>query len=492
MRLKFQLFFILLLASAMLIAALYAFNSWSFNRGFISYINRSQENDLNTLAESLADGYERNGQSWDWVLESPGLWRQISASATRHRLRQRDTPGRDRPAVSRAPEAAADGTRSERAMDSSNRPPRPGPGPGPSPIVLADADKQLLIGRAKNKRELNWLPVISDDETVGFISYARSDRLPGSLDKLFAAQQKKSFALASLLMVVLSALLAALLASRIVAPVTTITRAVGKLRQGDYSQRVPATRRDELGDLSRDVNQLALTLAESRSARQKWIAEISHELRTPVSILQGEIEAIEDGIRPLDASSLASLHTETLRLSRLISDLHDLSLSDLGALNYEMAPIELQQVVQQRLAAAEPARLERQLSIELEVNTANTRVLGDEQRLQQLFDNLLQNSLRYTRSPGTIRIELTQQADALRIDWMDSAPGVSDTDLNNLFDPLFRVEQSRNRAHGGAGLGLAIAKKIVTSHSGTISASPASLGGVLITIELPLVSTRPT
>ena len=287
-------------------------------------------------------------------------------------------------------------------------------------------------------------------------------------------------------MVAISAVLAAIIAPRIVKPVLTVSKAVSEISRGDFDQRVQTNRRDELGDLSRDVNHLALTLEQSRTARRKWIAEISHELRTPVAILQGEIEAIDDGIRPFDSHTLGSLQSETMRLSRLISDLHDLSLSDLGALEYQMAPMRLQRLVEERISSGQTHRAENGISINLEGNAADSEIIGDTQRLGQMLDNILQNSLRYTDDNGHVQITLQEQDDQLQILWNDSGPGLADEDLPQLFDPLFRAEQSRNRNNGGAGLGLAIVEKIITAHRGSISASHSSLGGLQLEILIPL------
>ena len=477
MKLKYQLFIVLLLASATLIATLFIFNSWSFNRGFDNYLNRSQTSSLEALATTLAEAYSES-DSWDWIADNDSQWRRISGHALRRSLDLDDDP---------APPprgAITEQSRSNQAAllnePRGNRRKRP-----PPPLILADKEKQILVGKMKGSRSVAWLPIKIDGIAVGFLGYASSKGLPGQLEKVFADQQKKNLALVSLIMVGVSALLAALLAARIVKPVVTVSQAMGEINRGDYEQRVDTSRRDELGDLSRDVNQLAHTLEQSRLARRNWIAEISHELRTPVAILQGEIEAIEDGIRAFDSASLKSLQAETTRLSRLIQDLHDLSLSDLGALEYQMSPMRMDKLIKERISSIEAQRIETGISIDVITNTSRTEILGDTQRLGQLIDNLLQNSLRYTESNGKIVVELNQVGTNLQIRWFDSSPGVADADLPQLFDPLFRAEKSRNRNNGGAGLGLAIATKIVSAHQGSLSAGHSSIGGLEITLLIP-------
>ncbi len=472
MKLKYQLFIVLLLASATLIATLYAFNRWSFDRSFVSYISKSQIDALQALADTTADAYSEN-QNWDWIEGKERQWNRLTSQTLRKNNRGQRTDS------SRKGSQSINGGDTRR--DNNGRP--------PPRLLLTDAEKNPIVGKMNTDNEASWLPVTLDGNIIGHLGYTRASGPTGRLEQLFAETQKKNLAWASLIMIAVSGILAALLAARIVKPVLTVSHAVGEINRGLYDQRVTTNRRDELGDLSRDVNQLAHTLERSRAARRNWIAEISHELRTPVAILQGEIEAIEDGIRPFDSSTLGSLQTETKRLSRLINDLHDLSLSDLGALEYRMETLDLASLIQQRLDSAESQRNEAQLSIDFNVAQSSVPVLGDADRLSQLFDNLLQNSLRYTNPQGSIKIDLTISADrtTAELSWKDSSPGIDDIDLPRLFDPLYRTEPSRNRAHGGAGLGLAIAEKIVTAHQGSIQANHSDMGGVAITIQLPLI-----
>lgn len=474
MKLKYQLFIILLLASATLIAALYAFNSWSFSRGFVNYITLSQTSSLKSLSNTLAETYSEN-ENWDWIKDNDNQWRRMSNLALRGGERQ----------SSRTNNSDAQSGTSDRKKQKNGKGRDRQKGPPPV-LVLVDKDKNVIAGRKLTDHELTWVPIEYKSSVVGYIGYVASGGLPGQLEQVFEEQQKRSLAWVSLLMVAISAVLAALIAPRIVKPVLTVSGAVSEISRGNYDQRVDTHRQDELGDLSRDVNHLALTLEQSRSARRKWIAEISHELRTPVAILQGEIEAIEDGIRQFDSQSLSSLQSETSRLSRLISDLHDLSLSDLGALEYHMLPMQLQDLIEERISSSEAHRAETGISIAFDGEALDAEIIGDSQRLGQMLDNLLQNSLRYTDDNGQIVIKLKKQSHSLQILWNDSGPGLSDEDLPLLFDPLFRAEQSRNRNNGGAGLGLAIVQKIITAHRGTILADHSALGGLQLDIQIPL------
>jgi two-component system sensor histidine kinase BaeS len=219
------------------------------------------------------------------------------------------------------------------------------------------------------------------------------------------------------------------------------------------------------------------------------MADVSHELRTPLGILKGELEALEDGITPLDANAVASLQAEVARIGGLVEDLHELALSDAGALSYRQEPLDLVPLLQ-RAAQAHQSRMQAAgLTLQMEALPASALVSGDAARLLQLLDNLLENCRRYTDAPGTIRIALEAVSGEWQLSIDDSAPGVPAELQDQLFDRFFRVDGSRSRATGGSGLGLAICSNIVQAHGGHISAHPSPLGGVRIAIRLPRETT---
>jgi two-component system sensor histidine kinase BaeS len=262
---------------------------------------------------------------------------------------------------------------------------------------------------------------------------------------------------------------------------------VGRLSAGDYSQRMQEQRQDELGQLTRDIDHLATTLEESQSARRRLLADVSHELRTPLTVLSGEIEALKDGLRAFDDTQLDSLDQEVQRLRHLVNDLYQLSLSDAGGLRYEFASMDLAQCVRDASANLQTRASQAGLSLHIKADSSSqVLVFADVRRIDQLLSNLLENAIAYTDAPGTVEINLSSndQRVMLRID--DTAPGASESECEQLFEPLYRKESSRTRRSGGAGLGLAICRNIVTAHGGTILAAPSPLGGISIVIDLPL------
>jgi two-component system sensor histidine kinase BaeS len=352
-------------------------------------------------------------------------------------------------------------------------------------LMLFDRDRTQLIGRREAAANAILKPISVDSTVVGYLGYVPRPEIIESIERVYLQRQRVTFGAIVIGMLGAALLLAAGLAYWLTRRIRTLARGTHSLIEGDYDVRLEAPGQDELAQLSRDFNTLAVTLGATRRARQQWVADIAHELRTPLSVLRAEIESLQDGVRPLDQSSMASLAHETARLSRLVEDLHTLSMSDVGALSYYKEPIELAEVVTDILDAHRRALEEKGLQVETHLDVS-IRVLADESRLAQVFGNLLQNNLRYTSAPGRVVVTLRREGHRAVVAWEDSGPGVAEGDLPRLTERLFRVETSRNRASGGSGLGLAIAQAIVEGHGGTLTARASKLGGLAIEVDLPI------
>ncbi|HEX4940160.1 MAG TPA: ATP-binding protein, partial [Candidatus Kapabacteria bacterium] len=221
--------------------------------------------------------------------------------------------------------------------------------------------------------------------------------------------------------------------------------------------------------------------------RRRMVADISHELRTPIATLRAQLEAIEDGVRPLNASAVQRLHEQVMRLSNLVHDLYELSLADIGALSYRKQLLDLRELTTTLVNSMQPqfAQAALELTVQDQCN-GSLPVLGDQQRLTQLFANLLQNSLQYTTAPGQVRVHIRAEDQTAVICVEDSAPGVEKSVQSRLFERLFRAESSRNRNTGGAGLGLSLCQTIAEAHNGSIVATDSTLGGLAVTVRIPL------
>ena len=505
MRLKYQLFLILLAASTILISLMFVISSWSFSRGFLGYINSAEQQQLRPLLDNIIERYERSN-GWDWAKGNTREWRRLLADYARVRRGQEQKGADSQESIPDNVETDnLDGRSFSNRIRQSRRESRESArhlaqnAPSPprkrgervrrtraTPVhLLADSKKRVIAGSTKSLDNVAWLSLVSKDQVVGYLGVRKIARLNTSLDQAFEFQQRNSFAWGALAMVLLSAILSIPLASWLVKPLLTLNGAISEVSHGNYSHRVELKRKDEIADLAVGINTLASTLEVNRDTRRRWVAEISHELRTPVAVLQGELEAMQDGVRKMDSDAVDSIHTEVCKLTQLIDDLHQLSLSDVGALEYRMAPLCLGDLLESQIQCAEALLGDAQLTLSLEVSGKPYLISGDEQRLGQLISNLLQNSVRYTNTPGAVRVALSAGSGRVRLIWEDSSPGVAKDELTRLFEPLFRAEQSRSREFGGAGLGLSIATRIVQAHEGSIEASLSSLGGLKLTIDFP-------
>jgi signal transduction histidine kinase len=237
---------------------------------------------------------------------------------------------------------------------------------------------------------------------------------------------------------------------------------------------------------ARVKNQLALVAAER--AHRQWVADTSHELRTPLTILSMHLEAMRDGVFPVNAGTIGVLSDTVNGMERLVSDLHQLASTDAGAHGYHFEALDMADLIDEACTSFAASLLAHRLTLSQDIRTsAPVFVRGDRQRLSQVLANLLGNTIRYTDEGGRVRIMLELDAQGrcrIRID--DSAPGVPDDALPRMFERFFRVDESRSRAGGGSGLGLAICQAMVQAHGGTMAASHSELGGVGIDIILPL------
>jgi two-component system sensor histidine kinase BaeS len=327
-------------------------------------------------------------------------------------------------------------------------------------------------------------PIEVDRQLVGYLGYVPRLQMVASLERVFLAQQTRTFAAIALGMLAAVLLNAALIARWLSRRLQVLGEGTAAVAQGDYSVRLPERGHDELAQLAEAFNHMATSLQAAQHARRQWIADIAHELRTPLATLRAEIEALQDGIRRPDPANLDSLAQEVRGLTRLVEDLRLLSLSDLGALDYRFAPVDLGRFVGQHLSDA--AGLSgKALDVRSDL-AAGVEIRADGDRLDQVLSNLLQNTQRYSADPATLQVQVRRHDTEAQLTWEDTGPGVPPESLPRLTDRLYRVDESRASASGGSGLGLAIARAIVEGHGGRMLASASALGGLRWDIWLPL------
>ena len=455
----------------------------SIGRGFVDFLQLQERSQVELLIPDLATWYGDHG-SWDGLAESPREFYGLVFNAL---LQEPDTrfefgPARTDPRPRGGRWGQGPGPRGERG----------GAGPLgrnglPQRIFLLDAAYIPVIGEVPpDYPEDKLLAIRIDDAVVGWLGFAliRGIKLPA--EEAFIAQLRNNLLIGLGLGLAVAALLAWLLARHLSQPVNEVAGGIRALASGDYKKRLDIRGSDEIAKLGDDVNRLSTALGEHETARKRWMSDMAHELRTPIAIISGELEAINDGIRPMNKEQLDSLRDEVNQLSALVDDLHSLTLTDSGALAYKMQRVDLNELMLLTIDSFKGQATRKNLDLSYSSPEQNIHLQGDEHRLRQLLRNLLDNAVRYTDAGGKISVLLNKGKQQVQLTISDSAPGASEDDCTKLFERLYRLEASRNRNSGGSGLGLAICRNIVEAHGGQITAQPGPDGGLLITTTLPL------
>lgn len=448
-----------------------------FKKGFYNY-RKALDQQFNENVILTLKSYYQDFGTWDELYNNKRLWHDLINQSSAELLREgqfRNPPPRQK-----------------------NRPPRNRNFEGTSnqrfralqlpPISLFDANKDYIIGvRLRRGEEIRFDPIKVDNQVIGYLGLQNKVNIQIKQDKLFAENIKKMLISLGLIMIVLAVFISFPIAKYFTRLLNQITQATKKVAAGDYSTRINTTRKDELGELASHFNLLAQSLESSSESQKRIIADIAHELRTPISVILGEIEAIQDGIHKPDNNAINLLHSQILSLKNLVNDLHDLSESDLGALKYQMLQVNLSDLVEQSYKNHQLRFIQKNIALSLEASNNSCHILGDSNRLNQLLNNVLNNSRQYTDEGGQTLIKVSCEHDVIEISISDSSPSLKDDQMQKIFDRLYRADKSRNKHSGGSGLGLSICKEIVKAHNGTINASHSDLGGIEILIKLPKI-----
>jgi two-component system OmpR family sensor kinase/two-component system sensor histidine kinase BaeS len=363
-------------------------------------------------------------------------------------------------------------------------------------IVVSDTDSELNGQTLTSTQLANGVPVMVSNTLIGTIlvtpnDFASSNTPAGQ----FLTSVNKSIILSVVLASGIALLIGAILFFQITAPLRRLNKAASAIAQGDLSQRVPIRSHDELGELSQTFNQMAESLDRNETQRQHLMADIAHELRTPITVIQANLEAMLDEVLPLDVEQVATLHDETLLLSRLVGDLRLLSQAEAGVLKLERQETEIGSLIQRVIEKIKVQAQQNGINLEGEIQDNLPSIWIDADRITQVLNNLIGNALRYTPRDGKIAVSATKSTgsvDAIQISVTDTGPGIDPKALPFVFDRFYRADQSRARNSGGSGLGLAIVKQLVEAHGGKVeAASPVFSNadkqgyGTRITITLP-------
>ncbi|MEZ9908217.1 ATP-binding protein [Vibrio sp. 10N.261.51.A3] len=451
----------------MLFVLTYFINS-SFQRGLQDFTNNNEIALAQELANNLKQYYSPSEQ-WRRLEREPHLIASSIGGPSRPHPRDRHPS----PPPLREPEA-------------------PGLQPIWQRLNILDQDGRAIIGPPENLHHLEdgqhqaLVEITLDDQVIGYISIVQMDKISGPLAESFFKQQTTHVSTIASITVLLSFLISLFLVRRFLKPLRALSKGAKSIENGDLDFYIKKSGNDELSDLIGIFNGVVETLRKQKTLREQWLSDISHELRTPITVLRSELEALQDGIRSPEPKYIDSLHQQIITLGQLVEDLHQLSLYDIGFNLNVKNNVDIHKLIDS-VIVQNSIRLE-QKRITLTKHYDHSAPLFtscDERLLTQLFVNLLENSARYTSDNGHVSIDVTDISDSIIINVEDSDPGVPDASLPRLFERLYRVDKSRSRSSGGSGLGLSICKNIVEAHQGHITADHSELGGLRIIIALP-------
>ncbi len=277
-----------------------------------------------------------------------------------------------------------------------------------------------------------------------------------------------------------------ILSGTILQPVREVTLAARRMEQGDLSQRVKVKKWDEIGDLAHAFNTMADSLELSGQLQRNLLSDVAHELRTPLTNIRGYLEALQDEVIEPGPTVIASLHEEAMLLSRLVTDLQDLTLAEAGQLHLQCAPIALEDVITNAINGLFPQARSKDLRVCVDVPAVLPLVEADPQRVGQILRNLLSNAIKHTPSDGEIRVSARPLQQEVEVCVQDNGAGIAAEHLPYLFKRFYRADPSRARATGGTGLGLAIVEQLVHAHGGHVAVESSVEQGSSFTFTLPV------
>jgi len=354
--------------------------------------------------------------------------------------------------------------------------------------VIADSQGKLL-GEYYNPDspdspiELSWFTtflgkvyITPDPEAEPYIALFR--RLSASINRYLL--------LVGAVAIVVALILIFILSRRLSSPIGVLAEAARRLGRGDLSQRVQFQGKGEVGTLAQAFNSMAADLEHAEQLRRNLVADVAHELRTPLSNIQGYLEAIRDRVVKPNAATIHSLNEETALLSRLVDELQVLSLAEAGKLKLVYQAEDITKLIKRAVTSWQPQVAVKEISLSLELPDNLPLVNIDRQRVNQVLHNLLKNAVAHTHEGGTITVAAMAKGNWVEVSVSDTGEGIPVEDLPNIFERFYRVDRSRARATGGSGLGLTIAKRLVEAHSGEIAVQSELGKGSRFSFTLPI------
>ena len=365
-------------------------------------------------------------------------------------------------------------------------------------VVLADHKGRVLydrlgpdmVRRLTRDEEAAALDILVDGNVVGrlVIAWPMESAILGPLEQRFVARLRQLLAIGAALAGGLGLVLGLALSRSLTAPLQRLASAARALAAGDLAQRVEVTGSADVADVAQAFNEMAEGLEEAERLRHNLIVDVAHELRTPLSVLQGNLQAILDDVYPLDRAEITRLYDETRLLSRLVDDLRELALADAGELRLNLQATDAGRVVQAAAESLSPAAQAQGVTLTAEVRGSLPQIQADPDRLAQVLRNLLVNAFRHTPTGGSVTLTASATADEVEFAVSDTGEGIAAEALPHIFERLWRADRSRTRDErwaGGSGLGLSIAKSLVEAQGGRIWVESKQSQGATFRFTMP-------
>lgn len=445
MKLTSKLIIAFLLVSLLSIGIIAAFTRAATNREFNKFINNQYQAEL---MEELVNYYQEH-QTWDGVKES-----------LRRFNNNQPGPGKNHPPYYSISDTAGK-------------------------VIIAGSDH--YPGEIISRQRLNTgIKIQVENETVGILLLDnRPYRDPMQIE--FLHRINNFIFLSAVGTVILSFILGAILSRTITRPIRELTSATREMASGKLGQQVPVRSSDEIGELASSFNKMNDELARSSNLRKQMTADIAHELRTPLSLIIGHAEAVNDGVLPPSRENFEIIREEANRLEQLVNDLRILSLADAGELTLNVQAVDINKLLSDIQTLYLHQFNQKRITLKLELAPTTLEATLDPVRITQVLTNILNNALRYTPEDGQVVIATSLKNNMIDITIQDNGVGVNPEEARHLFDRFYRADASRTRDSeaGGSGLGLAIAKSIVEMHNGKIWAESERGKGLKVVIQLP-------
>jgi len=358
----------------------------------------------------------------------------------------------------------------------------------PQGMIVADTANEILGTMHPPMHLSHGVPIMAKFQRTGTVLVGSMiDSSLTGINERFLGSITRALVWATAVSAAIALVMGLLFSARITKPLGILAKAARDVASGELSVPVSIVGKDEIAELSASFNDMKIELKRLDEAKKQVIADSAHELRTPVTLIQGMIEGMMDGIFPLDARSLESVHEETVRLARLIDTLRELEIIESGELELSMEGVDLVEATRKAVLLFTAAASAKSITLSHESAIDSPSVArGDYFRLGEVIYNLVANAIKYTPSGGNVCVRnLPGPEGHVRFSVDDSGPGIAPEERARIFDRFYRLDKSRATETGGRGLGLAIASEIVKAHGGSITVESASLGGASFIVTLP-------